>query len=45
MTVADHRSFKGLGAPSVGVGVKPEHFEVIVDTRPGLGFFEVYAEN
>jgi len=45
MTVADHRSFKGLGAPSVGVGFKPEHFEAIVDTRPGLGFFEVHAEN
>ena len=45
MTVADHRSFKGLGAPSVGVGFKPEHFEAIVDTRPELGFFEVHAEN
>src|SRR5271168_4367059 len=45
MTVADHRSFKRLGAPSVGVGFKPEHFEAIVDTRPGLGFFEVHAEN
>jgi hypothetical protein len=45
MTVADHRSLKGLGVPSVGVGFKPEHFEAIVDTRPGLGFFEVHAEN
>src|SRR5271167_846937 len=45
MTVADHRSFKGLGAPSVGVGFKPEHFEAIVDTHPRLGFFEVHAEN
>ena len=45
MTVADHRSPEGLGAPSVGVGFKPEHFEAIVDTRPELGFFEVHAEN
>jgi uncharacterized protein (UPF0276 family) len=45
MTVADHRSSWGLAAPSVGVGFKPEHFEAIVETRPGLGFFEVHAEN
>jgi uncharacterized protein (UPF0276 family) len=45
MTVADHRSPEALGAPSVGVGFKPEHFEAIVDTRPELGFFEVHAEN
>src|ERR1700735_509881 len=45
MPVADHRSLGTLGAPSVGVGFKPEHFEAIVDTRPQLGFFEVHAEN
>jgi uncharacterized protein (UPF0276 family) len=45
MTVADHRSLGTLGAPSVGVGFKPEHFDVIVDTHPRLGFFEVHAEN
>jgi len=45
MTVADHRSLKGLAALRVGVGFKPEHFEAIVDTRPELGFFEVHAEN
>jgi uncharacterized protein len=45
MSVADHRSSKALGAQSVGVGFKPEHFEEIVDTRPELGFFEVHAEN
>ena len=45
MTVADHRSPPTLGALSVGVGFKPEHFEAIVDTRPRLGFFEVHAEN
>jgi uncharacterized protein len=45
MTVADYRSSRGLGAPSVGVGFKPEHLEAIVDSRPQLGFFEVHAEN
>ena len=45
MTVADHRPPRGLSAPSVGVGFKPEHFEAIVETRPELGFFEVHAEN
>jgi uncharacterized protein len=45
MTVADHRSLGTLGAPSVGVGFKPEHFDAIVDTHPRLGFFEVHAEN
>src|ERR1700729_3830279 len=45
MSVADHRSSRALGAPSVGVGFKPEHFEAIPATRPGSGFFEVHAEN
>jgi uncharacterized protein len=45
MTIADHRSSRALGALSVGVGFKPEHFAAIVDTRPALGFFEVHAEN
>src|ERR1700727_1511145 len=45
MTVADHHSPEALGAPVVGVGFKPAHFEAIVDTRPQLGFFEVHAEN
>jgi len=45
MTVADHRSLRGVGAPGVGVGFKPEHFEAIAETRPQLGFFEVHAEN
>ena len=28
-----------------GLGLKPEHFREILDTRPDLGFFEVHAEN
>lgn len=28
-----------------GVGLKPEHFTEIVETRPDIGWFEVHAEN
>ena len=28
-----------------GVGLKPEHFRGVLDTRPDIGFFEVHAEN
>ena len=28
-----------------GVGLKPEHYTVIVDTMPDIGWFEVHAEN
>ncbi|MCW1409074.1 DUF692 domain-containing protein [Rhizobium sp. 1AS11] len=28
-----------------GVGLKPEHYETILATRPDVGFFEVHAEN
>ncbi len=28
-----------------GIGLKPEHFRDIVETRPDLGFFEIHAEN
>jgi uncharacterized protein len=45
MTNADRHYPRPLGAPSVGVGFKAEHFEAIVETRPELGFFEVHAEN
>lgn len=31
--------------PRAGLGLKPEHFREILDTRPDLGFFEVHAEN
>jgi uncharacterized protein (UPF0276 family) len=43
--MTDNSTWAALGAPSVGVGFKPEHFEAIADTRPKLGFFEVHAEN
>lgn len=28
-----------------GLGLKPEHFRTILETRPDLGFFEIHAEN
>lgn len=28
-----------------GIGLKPEHFKEILATNPGLGFFEIHAEN
>ena len=28
-----------------GVGLKPEHFQTILETRPAIGFFEIHAEN
>jgi uncharacterized protein (UPF0276 family) len=28
-----------------GLGLKPQHYRVIVETRPDIGFFEVHAEN
>ncbi|MBU1363195.1 MAG: DUF692 domain-containing protein [Gammaproteobacteria bacterium] len=28
-----------------GLGLKPEHFRTIIETRPDLGFFEIHAEN
>jgi uncharacterized protein (UPF0276 family) len=41
----------GVGAPAsalparAGLGLKPEHFRDILETRPRLGFFEIHAEN
>jgi uncharacterized protein (UPF0276 family) len=31
--------------PRAGLGLKPEHYETILATRPDVGFFEVHAEN
>lgn len=28
-----------------GLGLKPEHFQTILETAPDLGFFEIHAEN
>jgi len=31
--------------PRAGLGLKPEHYDIILATRPDVGFFEVHAEN
>jgi len=31
--------------PAAGLGLKPEHFLDILETKPALGFFEIHAEN
>ena len=31
--------------PRAGVGLKPEHWAGILETKPDVGFFEVHAEN
>lgn len=43
---------RGTAAPGAsslparcGLGLKPEHFHRILETRPELGFFEIHAEN
>jgi hypothetical protein len=28
-----------------GIGLKPEHYAAVLETRPALGFFEIHAEN
>lgn len=36
----------GQGIPArAGVGLKADHYRVIMETRPDIGFFEVHAEN
>jgi len=36
----------GTHIPSrAGVGLKPQHYEQVLDGRPDIGFFEVHAEN
>jgi uncharacterized protein (UPF0276 family) len=35
---------RGLPARA-GLGLKPQHFRDVLDTRPDIGFFEVHAEN
>ena len=38
------RTDAGLPAKA-GVGLKPQHFRDVLETRPDIGFFEVHAEN
>ena len=38
-------SSEGTMPKRAGVGLKAEHYRVILETRPDIGFFEVHAEN
>jgi uncharacterized protein (UPF0276 family) len=41
-----HRTFTRRAIPPrAGVGLKPEHYAAILDTSPGIGWFEIHAEN
>jgi uncharacterized protein (UPF0276 family) len=31
--------------PAAGVGLKPQHYDDILDTMPDIGWFEIHAEN
>jgi uncharacterized protein (UPF0276 family) len=35
----------GVIPARAGVGLKPAHYRVILETKPAVGFFEVHAEN
>ena len=43
MTVSAYRAT--VLPPRAGLGLKPEHYDTILDARPDIGFFEVHAEN
>jgi uncharacterized protein len=39
-------SWRAAALPArAGVGLKPEHFRDVLESRPEIGFFEVHAEN
>lgn len=42
---APAQSEQGSLPPRAGIGLKPQHFQDIVATRPEVGFFEIHAEN
>jgi len=54
MTTANNLLPRSVGASAghattlpalAGLGLKPQHFQTILETRPNLGFFEIHAEN
>ncbi|WP_137808218.1 MULTISPECIES: DUF692 domain-containing protein [unclassified Pseudomonas] len=46
MSVHHSADATGRGIPArAGVGLKADHYRVIIETRPNIGFFEVHAEN
>jgi uncharacterized protein len=36
---------RGAIAARAGVGLKAEHYRLVVETQPDIGFFEIHAEN
>ncbi len=46
MATEQHAGLKPGPIPSrAGVGLKPQHFETILETRPKCGWFEIHPEN
>lgn len=46
--LADHQTLTRVGSAlpdRAGVGLKPEHYREILETVPGIGWFEVHPEN
>lgn len=40
-----HASLRTALPARAGIGLKPEHFQAVLEFSPDLGFFEVHAEN
>lgn len=40
-----HRTISPGLKPRAGLGLKPQHYPVVLESLPSLGFFEVHAEN
>lgn len=46
MNIHSLQNFRAATIPArPGVGLKPEHYRIILESAPDLGFFEVHAEN
>ena len=48
LVVDPHVAAPGVGGElpwRAGIGLKPQHFREVLETRPDIGFFEVHAEN
>ncbi|WP_417809931.1 DUF692 domain-containing protein [Thioclava sp.] len=45
MTRTASHDLPGTIPPRAGVGLKPQHYQEILETCPQVGFFEVHAEN
>ena len=45
LSIANPAARAGNLPPRAGLGLKPQHFQEILDQAPDIGFFEVHAEN